>query len=122
MSQANRLQSTIPSETASPRLLTYLAEVRNPRGFGTYLPEVDTTDTRRDALISDITGGQIENVVRVLCLDIAAGKCTDASAEIAAEVAAQAIDRFGFVPSTLRGFVDAHLPLIVVNALEMEAA
>lgn len=101
-------------------LTIHLIECRS-QSFGSYFAERSTQETIRDNTVNDLASGQVDNAVRVLELDPAAGTCRDVSVEVARDVLAQGIDH-GLVGRDAMAFIERHLTIFELTAAWRRAA
>lgn len=125
MSQAIVVAASIP--TMIPRPLSrppvtsfYLPELHDRTG--NYISEHAIADLSLISVVSNIVGGEYPNLIRVIGVDVAAGRTWDASEEIAVQAFEQAIDYFGFIPAAMRPFLEEAIGVNTLRSMEREAA
>lgn len=87
---------------------------------GTYFPELRTGDYTKATIVADIASAQHEDIKRVIAVDLASGKCWDASKEIAWDVLEIFRTDRDEIPDWGRPFLEEHLGIAVVNIAERE--
>jgi hypothetical protein len=113
--------SLIPPAVQPPSVI-YIPEVHNGFERKRYFPELQSSDTTRATIVADIASAQHDRVVRVIAVDVDAGKCWDASKEIASEVLDTVLADYAEVPNWCADFLHEHLGVRHVIAAEREAA
>lgn len=73
---------------------------------GDYTGDQRVSEMDRETVVKEITQGQYENVVRVVEVDLAHGKCRDATKEIAIDVCEIWSDRGGELLDWERDFIE----------------
>lgn len=86
----------------------------------TFFPEMNTGDTTRATIVADIASAQHEDIKRIIAVDLANGKCWDASREIALDVLEIFRTERDEIPDWGRPFLEEHLGIANVNIAERE--
>ena len=72
---------------SAPMFMVVLAGPYGANDLSSWVMETSLVGMSRDAVVADIAKGQVEDVYRVIGIDLKNGGCWDATAEIAQEVA-----------------------------------
>lgn len=99
--------------------IRYIPEVHGFHGGQDYTPELKRSDTTFATIVADIASAQHEPIRRVIAVDLANGKCWDASVEVATAVLEQHIRQDGEVPRWSRDFLEDVLGVAHVNSAEL---
>jgi len=79
------------------------------QGDKNYFPELKLSDTTKATIVADIASAQHEDIARIIAIDLANGKCWDASAEIAKEVLDIFMSEREGIPGWCRDFLEDKL-------------
>lgn len=109
----------VVAPSAAPAIL-YFPEVHSGfNGDQNYFPELKRSDMTFATIVADIASAQHEDIRRVIAVDLASGKCWDASVEVAKAVLETHIREDGEVPRWSRDFLEDILGVAHVNSAEL---
>jgi hypothetical protein len=116
-SAVTTIRPSVASSAAEP--IRYIPEVHGFHGAQDYFPELKRSDMTFATIVADIASAQHEDIRRIIAVDLANGKCWDASVEVAKAVLDTHIREDGEVPRWSRAFLEDILGVAHVNSAEL---
>lgn len=117
---ASAFASIASIRVTAPPPVIYIPEVHSFMDGQRYFPELRKGDCTKATIVADIAGAHHEDIKRIIAVDIANGKCWDASKEIAEDVLAALRVDHEEIPCWIRDFLEEHLGTAFVNLAERE--
>lgn len=102
--------------------IIYIPEIFRPDDGWTGTPEMARSDQTKAMIVADLASAQHEYVSRVIAIDLASGKCWDASKEIAQAVLDITAAECSSTPSWCVEFLEMHLGINKVQNAFARAA